>query len=303
MLFDPSPAERWILATASAAAAPVTLWDQETCDPIAVPELAGIDGGVSAAAVARSPRGTLVATGSDAGRVRVVVQGSDGTWAPLCDLPLHTRAVRDLDLSADGQWLVSASEDRLARLVPLAGGCGQPIDLAGHTDTVSGARFAPAGDLIVTASLDTTARVWDTQGALRLTLAGHKDALTHSEFSPDGRWILTASRDGTVRLWQTPISPDAAATTPYLVLTSDYGGTSFAGFGPKGRYIGAAYSGDTALLWQIWANDDDLAPALVARLEAVWGKERARLALIREAERFREENRLDELQGSPGEGD
>jgi len=303
VLFDPAPAGRWLLTTSDSAAAPVALWDQETCNRIEVPELGAGGSGVPAAAVARTPRGTLVATGSDSGQVRVVVETPAGAWEPLCDLPLHTRAVRDLALSPDGRWLVSGSEDRLARLVPIAApGCGEPIDLAGHTDTVASARFAPDGALIVTASLDTTARVWDTQGALRLILSGHKDAVEHAEFSPDGRFILTASRDGTIRFWQTPRPSARDARTPYLVLTSDYGGLSWAAFGPRGRYIGAAYAGEVALLWQIWADGEDLAPAQVARLEAAWGKERARLALIREAVRFREENRLDELD-SLGEGD
>ena len=61
--------------------------------------------------------------------------------------------------------------------------------------------FSPDGRRIVTASLDRTARVWNTaSGQLLATLQGHTDAVGSAEFSPDGQRIVTASADKTARV-------------------------------------------------------------------------------------------------------
>ena len=72
--------------------------------------------------------------------------------------------------------------------------------LKGHSDEIKDAAFAPDSKYIVTASLDHTARVWDTEGKELQTLAGHKAGVVKASFSPDGKYILTASDDHTARL-------------------------------------------------------------------------------------------------------
>jgi len=62
--------------------------------------------------------------------------------------------------------------------------------------------FSPNGRLILTASHDRTAKLWDaTDGAELAVLTGHQDVLQKAEFSSDGRRILTASADKTARIW------------------------------------------------------------------------------------------------------
>jgi len=80
---------------------------------------------------------------------------------------------------------------------------GAPLlTLEGHTAPVWSAAYSPAGDRIVTASDDETARVWDTAtGAHLLTLAGHTDFVRSAAYSPAGDRSVTASWDGTVRVW------------------------------------------------------------------------------------------------------
>ena len=51
---------------------------------------------------------------------------------------------------------------------------------------------------IVTASGDTTARVWEAAtGTLVAELKGHTKRVNTAAFSPDGQRIVTASRDAT----------------------------------------------------------------------------------------------------------
>src|SRR5262249_39629006 len=64
------------------------------------------------------------------------------------------------------------------------------------------------GTRIVTASEDTTARVWDAaSGKAIAELRGHKYSVTSASFSPNGARIVTASYDS-VRIW------DAASGKP-----------------------------------------------------------------------------------------
>jgi WD40 repeat protein len=74
-----------------------------------------------------------------------------------------------------------------------------------HKGTIEHAAFSPDGSMIVTASDDNTARVWNTATGEALTppLLHHDwGKVTDAAFSPDGQWVATASEDGTARLWK-----------------------------------------------------------------------------------------------------
>ena len=92
----------------------------------------------------------------------------------------------------------------------------QLATLQGHTAWVYSAQFSPDGQRIVTASLDNTARIWETQtGKLLATLQGHTDRVETAQFSPDGQRIVTASWDKTARIWII-LSPSAGAPPPWF---------------------------------------------------------------------------------------
>lgn len=69
-----------------------------------------------------------------------------------------------------------------------------------HAAEVEPILFFPDGKRVLTAALDSTARIWTREGALLHTLP-HPAGVTCADLTPDGALILTGSYDGKVRKW------------------------------------------------------------------------------------------------------
>ena len=62
--------------------------------------------------------------------------------------------------------------------------------------------FSPDGRYALSASGDSTARLWDvTTGVELRRFVGHIGAVGIVSFSPDGKHVLTGADDGIARLW------------------------------------------------------------------------------------------------------
>ena len=116
--------------------------------------------------------------------------------------------------------------------------------LKGHSGPVSASSFSPDCRLVVTASDDTTARVWDALSGNQIALLkAHGGTLLSALFSPNGRRIATASDDATVRVW------DALSGAQIALLRGHTGTIWSASFSPDGRRIVTASSDATARVW------------------------------------------------------
>ncbi len=116
--------------------------------------------------------------------------------------------------------------------------------LKGHSGAVVSADFSRDGRRVVTASGDTTARLWDARSGEEISvLRGHTRGLSRARFSPDGRRVVTASDDATARLW------DVANGQQIAVLQGHADKVSSAAFSPDGEHVVTASFDETARLW------------------------------------------------------
>jgi WD40 repeat protein len=129
-------------------------------------------------------------------------------------------------------------------IVVIRGSNGRPIVLRGHTKPVMSVHFSFDGDSVVTASRDTTARIWSSQsGALRKVLPAHFGAVRDAEFSPDGRFVVTAG-PGTGGLW------DAGTGRLLFYLGGHTAPLTFASFNSTGDRIFTAGLDGTVRMYQ-----------------------------------------------------
>lgn len=177
----------------------IQLWDSAACSYVET--LTGHAGAVER--IAFAPDGLAVATASSDGTTRLwdsrygtsltTFEGDGGIASVVAFAPDGNRlliaGLRDV-------WVRDTVSGRLV------------ATLRGHSSAIRSAAFSADGRLIVTASGDNTARLWDASspGYDSIgTLAGHAATVDWAELSPDGRYVATASRDGTAKVFPTQL--------------------------------------------------------------------------------------------------
>jgi platelet-activating factor acetylhydrolase IB subunit alpha len=152
-----------------------------------------------------------------------LASGSEDTTIKIWDWELgelertvkgHTKGVLDVDFGGPrgGTLLASCSSDLTIKLWDPSDEYKNIRTLPGHDHSVSAVRFIPSGaagapasgNLLVSASRDTSLRIWDvTTGYCVKTIRGSGDWVRDVCPSLDGRWLLSGGRDQVARLWDT----------------------------------------------------------------------------------------------------
>ncbi|MCI0747857.1 MAG: protein kinase, partial [Verrucomicrobia subdivision 3 bacterium] len=122
---------------------------------------------------------------------------------------------------------------------------GEPITSLRHRANVNGIRFSPDGWLVVTASSDTTARVWDAEsGRAASEPLYHSGSVISAEFSPNAQQVLTVSDGGEAAyIWEIRRGQPAGVELPHAVAVA------FARFSPDGRQAATASWDNMIRIW------------------------------------------------------
>lgn len=137
-------------------------------------------------------------------------------------------------------WPFAGNDDLVAvsSEIPVVQGLAHEktrVSLRGHAARVTDLQVSPDGSLIVSASDDWTARLYDARtGAPLSSMQGHTDPVTQATFRTDGKLVVTLSRDWTLRVWE----PFSATQLMRIDIDSEgeildfEGGTSCIGLNP-----------------------------------------------------------------------
>ena len=172
-------------------------------------------------------RNVLAASGGRPAEEGVVELFSWPEGKRLAGQTTHDDLIYGLAWRPDGKQLALASADHAVTLHNISSASTPvlaPSDhrLEGHSRGVLAAAYLPAGDLVVTAGVDQSLRVWDVATRqLRRTLDNHtadvRDLAVRPLTNAQQPIIASASADRTVRLWQ----PNIGRLTRFARLPSE----------------------------------------------------------------------------------
>lgn len=148
-----------------------------------------------------SPNGLFFTTSSNA-LVAQVRSAKDGTRL----IPLrHAQAVNSAAWSPDGNYILTASDDGIARTWSITD--TKKVSLVLYQGVVppqpiKSAMWNPSGRSVVGAGADGFLRIWNTSTGKRISnLLVSTQGLTMATWSPDGRRIVVGAEDRTVRIY------------------------------------------------------------------------------------------------------
>ena len=191
------------------------------------------------------------------------------TGKQMSRLDGHTRVVDVLTFSPDGKilasgdssgeirlWNIGAGGDQLSlpRLLGGITGKGKPLSdspaLTEHKRPIEALAFNADGTTLVSASRDTTIRLWDVDTRNpHLMIAGHTEAIKALGFLEDGKTLASGSSDCTLRLWNTETQDQQLIPIKHRWSALDFA------FSQDGKTVALGSPGSNVRLWNTDTGD------------------------------------------------
>lgn len=197
----------------------VVLWDFETSQTLFNSTMIAHPNFVTN--LAFSPDGKSLATACKDGIARIYQvdewKTHEGEWKTVAELHGHKKSIRGIAFSPDGSLIATGSEDNSVRIWsqrrdrtwetirelkgPSVSEAGTE-KLPGHTNFVQSVAFSRDGKLLVTASRDTTAKVWKVETWQLMQTLQDENVVRGAVFSPDGQLIVTGNESCQTKIWK-----------------------------------------------------------------------------------------------------
>jgi len=115
----------------------------------------------------------------------------------------HNHFISDIDVSSDGNYVISASWDCLLKLFNTQSGKAT-TKFIGHKKDVLSVRFSPDNRKIISCGRDKSINLWNNVGELKQEIIGaHKGWISGIAFSPnvDDDVFVSGSYDKSIKVW------------------------------------------------------------------------------------------------------
>ncbi|MEG3911799.1 AAA-like domain-containing protein [Microcoleus sp. w1-18aA5] len=118
------------------------------------------------------------------------------------------------------------------------------IKWSAHKGAVTSVTFSPNRQILATAGIDDTVRMWNSSGKKIAEWKALQRSVNMVNFSPNGNFLATAGRDSTVKIWN--LSGKNIST-----LKGIQGSVTSISFSPEGKLLAAAGIDSYAAIWDL----------------------------------------------------
>lgn len=213
------------------------LWDLRTMQPVGNT----MEHTSSVRAIEFSPCGKFVATAS-ADKSAVIWDAATGE--PVSKTLRHEYPLNDLAYSPCGNYIATAGSGKGAIIWNIKQ--AEPAKVLVHKKGQYMINYSNNGKLLITASMDGTAQIWDAAtGAKVHGPLKHNAEVSIAIFSPNGKLAATASSDGNIKVWDVKkgtLLHELAGHTDWILDMK---------FSPDSKMLLSGSKDKTAILWDL----------------------------------------------------
>lgn len=155
----------------------------------------------------------------------------------------HNKYVNDIDISPDGELIVTGSTDHTFILWGKEGEIR--IKIEAHEASVEGVRFIAGTSFILSAGMDSVLKVWDFSGNLIKTLKAHEKGISSLDIDSSGKFAASGDMDGRTIIW------DLQSMLVKKIIDSHSSDVTAVKFSPDGQSILSASLNNSIKLWNL----------------------------------------------------